>query len=103
MNVRYFMSPPEGSDQATHEPRLDRHATLLGRASASSSTLLGPLRWRFIASTRSCGGDDQPSMAIRPSPLVGACALAGPGVRSGGGRWGPRALEREVPREGGAR
>src|SRR5467141_934151 len=26
MNVRYFMAPPWGSDQATSEPRLDRHA-----------------------------------------------------------------------------
>jgi two-component system response regulator AtoC len=28
MNVRYFMAPPRGSDHATNEPRLDRHASL---------------------------------------------------------------------------
>src|SRR5882672_6781165 len=27
MNVRYFMGPPWGSDHATSEPRLDRHAS----------------------------------------------------------------------------
>src|SRR5712691_7637647 len=35
MNVRYFMAPPQGSDHATIEPGLDRHAInffLLGRS-----------------------------------------------------------------------
>src|SRR5439155_9500250 len=28
MNVRYFMAPPRGSDRATNEPGLDRHARI---------------------------------------------------------------------------
>src|SRR5882724_2489618 len=86
MNVRYFMAPPRGSDHATNEPGLDRHARsffcrwVYPTARWTCWRAVDRLPWEGVLPRAGVAHDNAvlrlaPSVAMRCRPPCSDCGL----------------------------